>query len=31
MRNILIIYYSLIKFMENLALEIAVQTGGTLR
>lgn len=31
MNNTLIVYYSLFKITENLALEIAVQTGGTLR
>lgn len=31
MNNTLIVYYSLFKFTENLALEIAVQTDGTLR
>jgi flavodoxin len=31
MNNTLIVYYSLFKSTENLALEIAVQTGGTLR
>lgn len=31
MNNTLIVYYSLFKFTKNLALEIAVQTGGTLR
>lgn len=31
MRNILIVYYSLFKYTEILALEIAVQTGWTLR
>jgi len=31
MNSILIVYYSLFKFTKNLALEIAVQTGGTLR
>lgn len=31
MNNTLIVYYSLFKFTEKLALEIAVQTGGTLR
>ena len=31
MNNILIVYYSLFKSTENLALEIAVQTAGTLR
>lgn len=31
MSNILIAYYSLFKSTENLALEIAVQTGGDLR
>ncbi|WP_411683192.1 hypothetical protein [Clostridium thailandense] len=30
MNNILIAYYSLFKSTKNLALEIAVQTGGTL-
>ena len=30
MNNTLIVYYSLFKSTENLALEIAVQTGGTL-
>lgn len=31
MNNTLIVYYSLFRFTENLALEIAAQTGGTLR
>src|SRR5574344_2000710 len=31
MNNILIVYYSLFHNTANLALEIAVQTGGTLR
>ena len=31
MNNILIVYYSLLHNTANLALEIAVQTGGTLR
>lgn len=31
MNNTLIVYYSLFESTENLALEIAVQTGGTLR
>jgi flavodoxin len=31
MNNILVVYYSLFKSTENLALEIALQTGGTLR
>jgi flavodoxin len=31
MNNILIVYYSLFQNTANLALEIAVQTGGTLR
>lgn len=31
MSNTLIAYYSLFKNTENLALEISVQTGGTLR
>lgn len=31
MSNTLISYYSLFKNTENLALEISVQTGGTLR
>ena len=31
MSNTLIVYYSLFKTTENLALEIAVQTDGTLR
>ena len=31
MNNILVVYYSLFKSTENLALEIAVQTGGILR
>jgi flavodoxin len=31
MSNILIVYYSLFKFTESLALEIAAQTGGDLR
>jgi flavodoxin len=31
MNNTLIVYYSLFKFTEKLALEIAAQTGGTLR
>ena len=31
MNNILIVYYSLFKFTQNLALQIAFQTGGTLR
>ena len=31
MSNTLTVYYSLFKSTENLALEIAVQTGGTLR
>lgn len=31
MNDTLIVYYSLFKSTENLALEIAVQTGGTLR
>jgi len=31
MNNTLIVYYSLFKLTENLALEIAEQTAGTLR
>jgi flavodoxin len=31
MNNTLIAYYSLFRLTENLAFEIAVQTGGTLR
>ncbi|MDI9215593.1 MULTISPECIES: flavodoxin [Clostridium] len=31
MNNTLIVYYSLFKNTENLALEIAIQTNGTLR
>ncbi|MCX8132327.1 MAG: flavodoxin [Clostridia bacterium] len=31
MNNTLIVYYSLFKSTENLALEIAAQTAGTLR
>jgi flavodoxin len=31
MNNILVVYYSLFKSTEDLALEIALQTGGTLR
>lgn len=31
MNNTLVVYYSLFKSTKNLALEIAVQTGGTLR
>ncbi|HBR29871.1 MAG TPA: flavodoxin [Firmicutes bacterium] len=31
MNNILVVYYSLFKSTENLALEIAAQTGGKLR
>jgi flavodoxin len=31
MNNILVVYYSLFKSTENLAMEIALQTGGTLR
>jgi flavodoxin len=31
MNSTLIVYYSLFKSTESLALEIAVQTGGTLR
>ncbi|WFA09316.1 flavodoxin [Tissierella sp. Yu-01] len=31
MNNVLIVYYSLFKNTENLALEIAIQTDGTIR
>lgn len=31
MSKILIVYYSLFKTTESLALEIAIQTGGTIR
>lgn len=31
MKDTLIVYYSLFENTENLALEIAIQTGGTLR
>jgi flavodoxin len=31
MNNTLIVYYSLFKSTKNLALEIAKQTGGTIR
>lgn len=31
MNNTLIVYYSLFRYTKNLAFEIAVQTGGTVR